>query len=643
MPRSARRDGKDTPDREALRHRRPTWVGRRDVDGQAELYFDGSATNADNADAIGGVAAEDVVLDGVPPASSPTPVVKGGIGSLFVSWDAITNHDPVSYEVHVSKTSGFTPSGTTLVENLVANPSLEDDASGYTLENTFAPTSSGRVDEWADDGAWSYEVDGSFGPGGHYAGPRYDGVPATAGVEYSAHVRANLLANPGAQVFVDFRDASNALLGGRHLAGLVSTTGEATLTLSGLVAPAGTDHASVGAVLINVSGAPVAGHAYFDSFFLAASPVADPTFVGEVAGTSFVVRKLPDGSALEYGKTYYVKLVAKDADGSAAASAEASAQVPQITGQDIAVDTVTADNILANSALFDLLRTVLIITNTLKTADSGQRVEIDTDGIRLVDSTGVVLVDLPTDSAETPSFLGDIQATGLQLDAGDGPYWGGGQVPIEFVSTAGDVVGSIGVNDSGDGSEAVGSIVAAHPDLASAALTAANDPVSPTRSAFLRLLCQPAAAAHQKTRVDLFGTDIGAIKLFDETGDSDFATRLGYFDDGSAAASSVHTEVIQFPAYSVWILFARSSGPNEEIANTYLITSGPTNLNVTITNLSLNDFSLGSLVAATENGAAGWSFNASSLGTVKLTFTHGAGGAASWSWTAMRLGNIGAL
>lgn len=47
------------------------------------------------------------------PATSPSPVVKPLFGALQVTWDLVTNADPVTYEVHVSTTSGFTPSTTT--------------------------------------------------------------------------------------------------------------------------------------------------------------------------------------------------------------------------------------------------------------------------------------------------------------------------------------------------------------------------------------------------------------------------------------------------------------------------------------------------------------------------------------------------
>lgn len=52
--------------------------------------------------------------DGVAPASSPTPTVEAGIGSLVARWTPVANNDLVFYEVHVSASSSFTPSGLTL-------------------------------------------------------------------------------------------------------------------------------------------------------------------------------------------------------------------------------------------------------------------------------------------------------------------------------------------------------------------------------------------------------------------------------------------------------------------------------------------------------------------------------------------------
>jgi hypothetical protein len=53
--------------------------------------------------------------DGLPPSTSPTPTVAGSIRQFFLSWDPVTNTDPVTYDVHMSLTAGFTPGPTTLV------------------------------------------------------------------------------------------------------------------------------------------------------------------------------------------------------------------------------------------------------------------------------------------------------------------------------------------------------------------------------------------------------------------------------------------------------------------------------------------------------------------------------------------------
>lgn len=53
--------------------------------------------------------------DGLPPGSSPTPTVTGGIGSLFITYTPVTNTTAVSYDIHVSATPGFVPSPADLV------------------------------------------------------------------------------------------------------------------------------------------------------------------------------------------------------------------------------------------------------------------------------------------------------------------------------------------------------------------------------------------------------------------------------------------------------------------------------------------------------------------------------------------------
>ncbi|MGH3500555.1 MAG: hypothetical protein ACRDQA_06620 [Nocardioidaceae bacterium] len=53
--------------------------------------------------------------DGDPPSTAPTAVTVVGVPrQLIVGWQAISNADPVTYEVHVSDTNGFTPGPSTL-------------------------------------------------------------------------------------------------------------------------------------------------------------------------------------------------------------------------------------------------------------------------------------------------------------------------------------------------------------------------------------------------------------------------------------------------------------------------------------------------------------------------------------------------
>lgn len=194
-----------------------------------------------------------VASDGDPPATSPAPDVQGGIGALFVSWTPIANADPVTYEVHISTSSGFTPDGTTLSQTT---------------------------------------------------------------------------------------DGSQAVI----------------------------DH-------------------------------------------------LPDGTVLDPsgGTTYYVQIVAVDEDGSASASSEASGFPRQVTGPDIAVEAVTAREILAGSVTADRLAAVLLLASTIQTATEGQRVEISPSGFRLYSSAGDELVAIPTDPGANPTFRGDVVTGGLQV------------------------------------------------------------------------------------------------------------------------------------------------------------------------------------------------------------------------------------
>jgi hypothetical protein len=203
-----------------------------------------------------------VVSDGLPPASSPTPVTVSGLGMFYVKWSAITNHDLVNYEVHVSTTLGFT---------------------------------------------------------------------ATLG---------------------------------------------------------------------------------------------DSTTVGTTTGTQFAVRQLagpeppegsPDPRALDYNTTYYVRIIAFDVDGAAAQSLQAPATAEQVTGPDIAVKAVTAENIVAGTITGDLFAATVIMSGTFKTAETGQRVETGMFGIKGYKSDGSVMISIPTTSGENMVLDGEFIARSLTV------------------------------------------------------------------------------------------------------------------------------------------------------------------------------------------------------------------------------------
>ena len=83
---------------------------------------------------------------------------------------------------------------------------------------------------------------------------------------------------------------------------------------------------------------------------------APATKAGEIDGTFFIIKTLPGTTtALTYGTTYYVKLIAKDFDGSAASGTQASGVTLQIDNGDIAANAVRANSVQAGAISTDKL------------------------------------------------------------------------------------------------------------------------------------------------------------------------------------------------------------------------------------------------------------------------------------------------
>jgi hypothetical protein len=200
----------------------------------------------------------EVSSDGFAPASSPDPEVIGGLDLLHVRWTPITNADPVTYDVHVSATDGFTPDSTTLAGST--------DASMFSI---------------------------------------------------------------------------------RALPGPVPPEGE------------------------------------------------------------------EDPRRLQYGVDYYVKLIARDADGPAPAGMQGSARIFQVTGVNLAADSVTAANIVFGSIVGEHLSSSVILAGSIKTAETGQRIELSTTGMQAYKSDNSLMINLPTDPAQTALLDAEVVARAL--------------------------------------------------------------------------------------------------------------------------------------------------------------------------------------------------------------------------------------
>lgn len=142
----------------------------------------------------------------------------------------------------------------------------------------------------------------------------------------------------------------------------------------------------------------------------------ESTFLGRTAGTFMICRTLPDNSVLDYGTTYYFRLIAEDADGAAEPSETASGSPQQVTGPDIAVNYVYAGNVFAEQIVGGTITSDLTLASTIKTADAGARVELSADGLLITDSTGTPTTILGTDAVNF--FKGNIEAAGLTVLGG---------------------------------------------------------------------------------------------------------------------------------------------------------------------------------------------------------------------------------
>jgi hypothetical protein len=125
----------------------------------------------------------------------------------------------------------------------------------------------------------------------------------------------------------------------------------------------------------------------------------------ETPGTFAVIKTLPDGTALSYATTYYVKIIAKDFDGSASASTQASGSPSQVDNGDLATNSVRANVIQAGTITATQIdSTQLLVGKTFAVgAGSGDTspIKIDASGTvtKLYSGTGTYA------NSNTPFYL----------------------------------------------------------------------------------------------------------------------------------------------------------------------------------------------------------------------------------------------
>ena len=103
--------------------------------------------------------------DGQVPSASPVATVNSLYGALEVKWTAITNADPVTYEIHLSTTNGFTPSASTLALQVTGTFAIIKTLPGTSTPLTYGTTYYIKIlAKDADGPATSYGTQGSGMP-----------------------------------------------------------------------------------------------------------------------------------------------------------------------------------------------------------------------------------------------------------------------------------------------------------------------------------------------------------------------------------------------------------------------------------------------------------------------------------------------
>lgn len=178
-----------------------------------------------------------------------------------------------------------------------------------------------------------------------------------------------------------------------------------------------------------------------------AASAEDATYLaGSTHDPDLTIKTLPyaqpdpetgDFAQVQANTPYYVCIVARDADGSAAPGVEVFGVPIQVTSGDIAAATITGVNIAAETLTGDLFAARIVLATQMITGSIDQDPSSDTygqvvgpriangpDGFTLTDGDDVI-VNFPTDRGQNPFIDADLVARGLTVKGGatfESPY-----------------------------------------------------------------------------------------------------------------------------------------------------------------------------------------------------------------------------
>ena len=346
-----------------------------------------------SATVIGVVQGELPASDSLVPSNSPPTSVVEGLGFLQAQWPAQANTDPVTYEVHISTVSGFAISAATKVAETESTFAFINTLPNRTTKLSYGVTYFVRV--------LAKDIDGAA----TVAGAQGFGAPRKVELGDAGNISSTSIRSDGA---------------------IPSMSGVAVLSSGiGYLYARWTAATSVDSITYDVHISAVNGFA----------PDANSLSLTTTSLFGFIRKQGPGAASadLVYGTTYYVRVVARDADGSSAASAQSSGFTVQVGAPDITLGTITATSgIIANLAITtahiadvaitrakigtlavgtaqiedlsvtsakvgslaaskittDLLSATLTITGMIRTSAATARVQMDGTGLFAVDTLG---------------------------------------------------------------------------------------------------------------------------------------------------------------------------------------------------------------------------------------------------------------